>query len=108
MRMRGKASELRAHPLYEHIIVNRTSPEDAPYARDEPCRTMRDVHAGGTECIRAHTRCVRKLVADECAPAAAALGIEKVHEPNAEAQTGQQCPVIAEHDHPHAIEVTGV
>jgi hypothetical protein len=49
-----------------------------------------------------------ELVADQCATPAAALGIEKVHEPNAEAQTRQQCAVISEHHSPPHFQSDGV
>jgi hypothetical protein len=58
---------------------------------------MREIDTSRAERIRAHARRVRELVANACATTTAALGIEKVHEPNAEAQTRQQCTVIAEH-----------
>ena len=51
----------------------------------------------GSQYTQLIARRVRELVANACATTTAALGIEKVHEPNAEAQTRQQCTVIAEH-----------
>jgi hypothetical protein len=108
VRMRNDASKLGPHPLNQHFVVNRPSSDDAAGTRDKTCRAVCDVHAGGTECVRTHARCMGELVADQCATPAAAPGIEKVHEPNAEAQTRQQCTVISEHHSPPHFQSDGV
>ena len=97
MRMRHQASKLRAHSLDEHTIVHWTVAHHAACAREQTRSAVREIETHGAQSIAADARGMRDFVPDQRPSATTALGIHEVHEPDTEAQTRQQRPVIAEH-----------
>jgi len=94
MRMSNNAAELRAHALDEDDIVNRAAIEGAADARDGTRRTMAQVAAGGSHGVHTEVSGMRELVLDERATPAATLGVEEVHEPDANTQARQRRSAI--------------
>jgi hypothetical protein len=101
VRMRDEPSELRAHSPDEHAVVDPpAAPKQPAQTRREASRSVCDIAAGGAHRIAPHVRRAGESIAGASAPAASALRIQEVHQPDAKAQARQHRATILQHDSP--------